>query len=79
MSYTSHAPEIITETLRENGEFTTGHWSWSRRGGGVGVGARLMLKMGLKYTNIWLGFLLRLAVAIMVAIHHYLSRVILLC
>ena len=49
MSYTSHAPEIITETLRENGEFTTGHWSWSRRGGGVGVGARLMLKMGLKY------------------------------
>ena len=60
--------------MRENGEFTTGHWSWSRRGGGVGVGARLMLKMGLKYTNIWLGFLLRLAVAIMVAIHHYLSR-----
>jgi hypothetical protein len=39
------------------------------------VGARLMLKMGLKYKNIWLGFLLRLAVAIMVAIHHYLSRV----
>ena len=51
-SYTSHAPEIITETLRENGngEFTTDYWSdWSRRGGGVGVGARLMLKMGLKY------------------------------
>ena len=58
MSYTSHAPEIITETLRENGEFTTYYWplvlvsTWGRRG----CGGAAYVKNGTQIYKYMAGF-----------------------
>ena len=61
-----HAPACVhirmrdENRARENGELT-GHW-WSRRGGGVGVGARLMF--GGTQVASHVGFLLGWAVVL---------------